>query len=499
MTSAESVRQLQSTLLTGLWRLAASSTPDAAPLHASSAAAASDTTDGSQEDREGEEGQKALARLTVLLRGCVVHGESNSILVVGPRGSGKSRLVRRALDTLAAEPEAARRGYLVVHVSGLVHVDDVTAIRHVARALDPAADGAAPAKAAAAEALPRANLSKKQRRKADESAEDMAGAAASATAPAASAIEGASAAETARALQVALRAGARENSRCLVVVIDEFDLYAHPHQQAFLYALLDHVQSGTTPMAVVGLTCRLDATALLEKRVLSRFSHQQIHLHREDSLDDYIATFGQMLTVPSDFRPARLAQEWNQAVRQALENSSLQAELRTLYDISRNNLRPLQQLAHLVIARASAAQPRPNLQNVYAERVAQAQDTKVAMLLSASALELCLVIALNNLAHRGRLTPNFEMIYDTYRLFANSLQRDNFDFYSRPVALKAFEHLCDMELVRPAEGAAGHVGDAHRPMRLMLSDDQVMEVLDKCASLSTRVKLWGKHHGLLST
>ena len=43
-----------------------------------------------------------------------------------------------------------------------------------------------------------------------------------------------------------------------------------------------------------------------------------------------------------------------------------------------------------------------------------------------------------------------------------------------------------------------HVGDAHRPMRLMLSDDQVMEVLDKCSSLSTRVKLWGKHHGLLS-
>lgn len=419
----------------------------------------------------------AAARLRAILRGCVVGGESNSVLIVGPRGSGKSHLVRTELAQLATEPEAAARGFQVVYVSGLVHADDAAAIRHVAHALAPEATAAAEAATASA-------------------ASNASGAAESA--PQASGLSSASAAETARALQAALRAGGREHSRCLVVVVDEFDLYAHQQQQAFLYALLDHVQSGAAPLAVVGLTCRLDTTALLEKRVLSRFSHQQIHLFRGWSLAAYVRAFGHMLRLPPRFAPKHLAHRWNDAVDEALENATLQRELRALYDISRANLRPLQQLAHLVAARTTPERPCPSAQDVFAVRLAQAQDTKVALLLSASALELCLVIALNNLAHRGRLTPNFEMVYEAYRSFANSLQRDNFDFYSRPVALKAFEHLCDMELVKPAEGRGTHMGDAHRPMRLMLADDQVLEVLDKCATLSTRVKLWGKHHGLLS-
>lgn len=35
------------------------------------------------------------------------------------------------------------------------------------------------------------------------------------------------------------------------------------------------------PICVVGLTCRLDVTELLEKRVKSRFSHRQIFLFSE--------------------------------------------------------------------------------------------------------------------------------------------------------------------------------------------------------------------------
>ena len=38
--------------------------------------------------------EEAERRLTALVSAAVVAGESNSVLVIGPRGSGKTRLVR---------------------------------------------------------------------------------------------------------------------------------------------------------------------------------------------------------------------------------------------------------------------------------------------------------------------------------------------------------------------------------------------------------------------
>jgi len=43
----------------------------------------------------------------------------------------------------------------------------------------------------------------------------------------------------------------------VVFVLDEFDLFAHHKNQTLLYNLLDVSQSAQTPVAVVGLTCRL--------------------------------------------------------------------------------------------------------------------------------------------------------------------------------------------------------------------------------------------------
>ena len=97
----------------------------------------------------------------------------------------------------------------------------------------------------------------------------------------------------------ALAAGSR-SSLPLVVVIDELDVFAAHSKQTLLYrhappppppprassaggsdlgarllSLLDAVQSGGNPVAVIGVTCRLDVTEMLEKRVKSRFSHRQ--------------------------------------------------------------------------------------------------------------------------------------------------------------------------------------------------------------------------------
>lgn len=43
----------------------------------------------------------------------------------------------------------------------------------------------------------------------------------------------------------------------MLFVLDEFDLFAHHKNQTLLYNLFDVSQSAQTPVAVVGLTCRL--------------------------------------------------------------------------------------------------------------------------------------------------------------------------------------------------------------------------------------------------
>ena len=56
--------------------------------------------------------------------------------------------------------------------------------------------------------------------------------------------------------------------------------------QALLYNLFDVMQSGDSVLCVVGLTTRLDAVELLEKRVKSRFSHRHILLFGPETVSE---------------------------------------------------------------------------------------------------------------------------------------------------------------------------------------------------------------------
>jgi len=58
--------------------------------------------------------------LTSLLRRTVEYGESNSVLVIGMKGSGKSTLVRRCLNDLTG----IGKQYLVVKLNGFLQTDD---------------------------------------------------------------------------------------------------------------------------------------------------------------------------------------------------------------------------------------------------------------------------------------------------------------------------------------------------------------------------------------
>jgi predicted AAA+ superfamily ATPase len=71
-------------------------------------------------------------KLLHLLEQTVKMGESNSCLLVGNRGSGKSTLVRKAIEELENEH---KDNFLVVELNGLVQTDDKSALREITRQL----------------------------------------------------------------------------------------------------------------------------------------------------------------------------------------------------------------------------------------------------------------------------------------------------------------------------------------------------------------------------
>ena len=68
----------------------------------------------------------------------------------------------------------------------------------------------------------------------------------------------------------------------------EFDLFTKNKSQLLLYTILNTIQSSSSPMCLIGLSCRIDVLDLLEKRVKSRFSHRQIYLFNDYSFEKYL-------------------------------------------------------------------------------------------------------------------------------------------------------------------------------------------------------------------
>jgi energy-coupling factor transporter ATP-binding protein EcfA2 len=188
-----------------------------------------------------------------LLHATVTAGESNSLLLIGARGSGKTAIVNAVLRDLS---RSQKEHFHTIRLNGFIQTDDKLALREIWRQLgremeiSDAEDGGGKSYADTLTML-LALLSHP-----DEIA--------------ATATDGSSVA------------------RSVIFIMDEFDLFATHARQTLLYNLLDIAQSRKAPIAVIGLTARIDVTEALEKRVKSRFSHRYVHLSLPKTLSEFV-------------------------------------------------------------------------------------------------------------------------------------------------------------------------------------------------------------------
>ena len=180
-----------------------------------------------------------------LLSQTVQAGEGNSIILTGSRGTGKSMLVETVISDLL---QSNGEDFYVVRLNGFIHTDDKLALREIWRQLGRELDG-------------------------DDEEPGLRN----------------NYADTLTSLLALLshqEEGSQEGgeerqsaAKSVIFVLDEFDLFAQHPRQTLLYNLFEVAQSHrNAPIAVLGLTTKVDVISNLEKRVKSRFSQRSVHV-----------------------------------------------------------------------------------------------------------------------------------------------------------------------------------------------------------------------------
>ncbi|KAJ3256048.1 origin recognition complex subunit 4 [Boothiomyces macroporosus] len=177
-------------------------------------------------------------QLNELLKRTVSFGESNSVLVTGQKGSGKTTLVNNALASLS------NHTFYTIKLDGIYHTDDALALKSIIRQLQLELDLETQTSGSFAERL--------------------------------------------EFVISTLKSG-NQDTVPIVFIVEELDLFCFHNKQILLYNLFDVSQSNQTPICVVGTTCRIDTLLILEKRVKSRFSHRTINIYPVATFEEYLS------------------------------------------------------------------------------------------------------------------------------------------------------------------------------------------------------------------
>lgn len=407
-------------------------------------------------------------------------GGSNSLLVLGPRGVGKSLLVTHALLRVESySPTTFFKDVIVVRLNGLVETDDKLALRSITRQMsvtssETATDGETTSQRGFAQQLEH--------------------------------------------LLASLRSGDGRSSKPVVFLLEEFDLFCNHHNQTLLYNLFDVAQSKAAPICVIGVSANLDVVESLEKRVKSRFNHRQVAMLPLQSFDRFYSEVVQpLLTLPDDddddrdghrrYEKGHNRRAWNDwVISDFLADREVRQAFRRAFAFN-NTVGHLKQLLYVALVTledgddAEGCLTAAHLLKVQEDHLGFGSVPEERNLLTGlSILEMCLLIAIkhvmtfyegtSNVSSSTTPSFNFEMAYHEYDKFAT--RRARMFRYERPVVMKAWEALQELELITPLDsGCSKAQQKEYRLHTLQVSTDLILSVVD--AGLPLPVKEWANH------
>lgn len=328
-------------------------------------------------------------------------------------------------------------------------------------------------------------------------------------------------------LLACLKSGNKQ-SKSVLFIIYEFDLFCAHHNQTLLYNLFDISQSAQAPICVVGLTRRLDVIELMEKRVKSRFSHRQILIFpKEGDVDERIQRFKELLTLPdlkqrkrikaetpniehlkftelnflrNLFDPSiyeysdKFAKSWNKSIDLLKKNEEIYAALKMI-SYYNNSESFFKTVLFQVVSQISDQSPEITSEMVSRTVDSLDIDDKVNIICGLSVLEISLMIAIKHHCEIYDRDPfNFEIIFTRLSKFAKI--SSTMQSIERPIVLKAFEHLLNVELITPIGSNSGKVQKEFQMHNLDLNFDQIKAAVKKYPQLPTEIRQWA-HSSLI--
>jgi len=222
-------------------------------------------------------------------------------------------------------------------------------------------------------------------------------------------------------------------AKSIIFILDEFELFASHPRQTLLYNLFDIAQSRKAPIAVLGLTTRLDVAESLEKRVKSRFSHRSVYLPLAKNFGAFRETCQSIMTVSTTDTPTETdgdfpnsRQAWNATIATLFDTiPAFTAHLQKIYfttksipDFQTSMLLPLSTLSTTVTTTASLLTHL--LTTLSSAPSLLPPDNRLTLLSSLSTLALSLLIAAARLSIiHDTETCTFALAYDEYKSLAS--------------------------------------------------------------------------------
>ncbi|XP_072961590.1 origin of replication complex subunit 4 isoform X1 [Typha angustifolia] len=357
------------------------------------------------------------SKLKFLISTSISEGCNNSVLLLGPRGSGKAAVVDLVLEDLKMEhPDAIS----VIRLNGLLHSDDNSALKEIARQL----------------CLENQLLFSKMA-SSDDNSQFM--------------------------IDMLRECGLAHKG--VIFVLDEFDLFTQGKQR-LLYSLLDALQTLTSQAVVIGVSCRLDADQLLEKRVRSRFSHRKI-LFIPPPAEDIQRLIEHLLYLPreSSFSP-KYVSEFNSRLSNIFSDKKFKEILNSLLDVD-GTISNLLRFLFRAVSCIDMDSGFLSLENFKSAHLCTQRQPKIDALQGASILELYILVCMERLEFKEKNSYNFTSIMKEYKAIHDAYKTS--DNYANMVCLRAFEHLLDRELISFTDSKGWNQPIEFRPVKLLIS------------------------------
>ncbi|RCV26775.1 hypothetical protein SEVIR_5G276200v4 [Setaria viridis] len=363
------------------------------------------------------------SKLKYLVASSVSEACNNSVLLLGPRGCGKAAVVDMVLEDLKKEhPDAIS----VIRLNGMLHSDDNCATKEIARQL-----------------CLEHQLSFSKMASSDDNTEFI--------------------------IDMLRECGLAHKT--ILFILEEFDLFAQGKQR-LLYSLLDAMQSLTSQAVVIGVSCRLDADQLLEKRVRSRFSHRKL-LFVPSSLEDTQRLVEHLLILAKDSGlPAKYITDYNSRLTNIFSDKKFKGILNSLMDADATTSNILRFLAVSYMDMESGFL---SMESFLKALSSLQRQPKMDSLQDLSILELYILVCMHRLEDKEQSSYNFTSIMKEYRSIQDAYKTS--DKYASTVCFRAFEHLLDRELISFGDNRGRNQALEYRPVKLLISSRELAQSL----------------------